>query len=157
MRDWVHCDEVANHQLPIAAAFWIIWIVSVEECSNLMQNLIQIRCSTCSVILNATATRYTCSVNRVYRPRWLVQWSHHCPHMCIPVHSPWLPGYMDVAQTILVLLTMAGVFLDGPLIYLYSLMLSLTSFSFKKESSTQEKIYPVKRFLNVTAPFFPFC
>ena len=26
------CDEAANHQLPTAASFWIIWIVSVEEC-----------------------------------------------------------------------------------------------------------------------------
>ena len=28
-------DEAANHQLPIAAAFWIIGIVSMEECSSL--------------------------------------------------------------------------------------------------------------------------
>ena len=41
----VQChNEAANHQLPIAAAFWIIWIVSREECSSLMQNLMQIRC-----------------------------------------------------------------------------------------------------------------
>ena len=33
--------------------------------------------------------------------------------MCIPVHSPWLPGYIDVTQTILTL-TMAGLFLDRP-------------------------------------------
>ena len=27
--EWVHCfDKAANHQLPIAAAFWIIWIFS---------------------------------------------------------------------------------------------------------------------------------
>ena len=32
--------------------------------------------------------------------------------MYIPVHSPWLPGYMDVVQTILI--TMAGLFLDRP-------------------------------------------
>ena len=51
-----HCDEAANHQLPIAAACLIIQIVSVEECSSLMQNLMQICCSTCSVILNGTAT-----------------------------------------------------------------------------------------------------
>ena len=44
-----HCrDEAANHQLPIAAASWIIWIVSVEKCSSLRQNLMQICCSTCS-------------------------------------------------------------------------------------------------------------
>ena len=32
-----------------------------------------------------------------------------------PVHSPWLPGYMDATQTILVVLTMAGNFPDRPL------------------------------------------
>ena len=37
-----YCDKAANHQLPKAVAFWIIWIVSVEEYSNLMQNLMQI-------------------------------------------------------------------------------------------------------------------
>ena len=32
----------------------------------------------------------------------------------ILVHSPWLPGYINVAQTILIILTMAGLFLDRP-------------------------------------------
>ena len=31
-------------------------------------------------------------------------------HMHIPVLSPWLPGYIDVVQDILVILTMAGLF-----------------------------------------------
>ena len=44
------------------------------------------------------------------RPHWLVQWSRHCSHMFIPVHSPWLPGYIDVTQTILIILTMVGLF-----------------------------------------------
>ena len=39
-------DEAANHRLPVAAALWIIQIVSEEECSSLMQNMMQIRCST---------------------------------------------------------------------------------------------------------------
>ena len=35
----VRCfDEAANHQLPVAGGFWIIRIVSGEECSSLMQN-----------------------------------------------------------------------------------------------------------------------
>ena len=111
MHEWAHChDEAANHQLPIAVAFWKIWIVSVEECSHLMQNLMHIHCSTQSVILNMMATQYTCSLNGVYQPQWLVQWSHHCSHMCIPVHSPWLPGYIDVMRTILIIITMAGLF-----------------------------------------------
>ena len=107
-------DEAANHQLPIAGAFWIIQIASVEECSRLMQNLMQICCSICSVILNVKAIQYTHSLNGTYRPHWLVQWSLHCPHMCIPVHSPWLPGYINVMGTILIILTMAGLFPDRP-------------------------------------------
>ena len=40
MHEWVFChDEAANHQLPIAAAYWIIQIFSMEECSSLTQNL----------------------------------------------------------------------------------------------------------------------
>ena len=39
-------DEAANHRLPIAVAFSIIRMVSVEECSSLTQNLMQIHCST---------------------------------------------------------------------------------------------------------------
>ena len=32
MHEQVLCsDEAANHQLPIAVAFWIIWIASAEE------------------------------------------------------------------------------------------------------------------------------
>ena len=116
MYEWVHChDEAAKHQLPKAAAFWIIWILSVEECSSLTQNWMQICCSTRSVILNAMATQYTCSLNGGYRPHWRVQWSHHGSCMCTPVYS-WLPGYTDVVQTILVILTMAGLFPDRPCI-----------------------------------------
>ena len=109
------CDEAAYHQLPIAEAFWIIQIVSTEECWSLMQILIQICCSVHSVILNAMATQYTCSLNGIYpstNPHWLVQWSHYCSLMPIPVHSPWLPGYIVVTQTILVILTMVGLFPD---------------------------------------------
>ena len=50
-------------------------------------------------------------LNGFYHPHWLVQWSHHCSHMCISIYSPWLPGYIDVTQTILIL-TIAGIFPD---------------------------------------------
>ena len=92
--------------------FWIIQIVSAEECSSLTQNLMQIHCSTHSVILNVMVTQYTYSLNSIYHPRWLVQWSCHCSHMHIPVHSLWLPGSIDVAWTVLIILTMPGLFLD---------------------------------------------
>ena len=69
MHEQAHChDEAANHQLPVAAGFWIIPIDSLEEFSSLMQNLMQIPCSTCWVILNEMATQYTCSLNGVYHP-----------------------------------------------------------------------------------------
>ena len=34
--------------------------------------------------------------------------------MRIPVQSPWLPGYIDVVRTVLVILTMAGLIPDRP-------------------------------------------
>ena len=80
----------------VPKAFWIIQIVSAEECSSLTKNLMPIYCSTRSVILNAVATQCTCSLNNIYE-HWLVRWSRHCSRMCIPVHSPWLPGYIRVA------------------------------------------------------------
>ena len=125
--EWVcFCDEAANHQLPIAATFWIIWIASMDEYSNLVQNLMQIHCSTHSVIWNATAKQYTCPLNNVYCPHWLVQWSHQCSHMCIPVHFPWLPGYIDVAQTIFIMLTTAGLFSDRLCIYYFYITIKMS-------------------------------
>ena len=121
MHEWALCrDEAANHQLPLATAFWIIQIVSMEECSSLTQNSMQICCSTHSVVLNAKAKQYTCSVSGIYHPHWLEQWNHHCSHMRIPVHSPWLTlmsGYTDVTQTVLIIVTMAGLFLGRPHIW----------------------------------------
>ena len=115
MHEWTLChDEAANHQLPIAVAVWIIQKVSTEEYSNLTQNWMRFHWSTHSVILNVTATQYTCSLRGFYRPHWLVQWSRHCSHMRISVHSPWLPGYINAAQTILFISTMAGLFPDRP-------------------------------------------
>ena len=59
MHERAYCrDEAASHHLPIAAAFWIIQIVSTEEYSSLMQNLMQIRFSTRSVILCVIAVQY---------------------------------------------------------------------------------------------------
>ena len=118
------CDKAANHQLPTAEAFWVLQIVSMEEYSSFTQSLMEICCSTRLVILNVTATPYTCSLNGVYCPHWLVQWSHHCSHMCIPVHSSWQPGYIDVVQTVLVILTMAGIFFGQTS---YSLLFSISS------------------------------
>ena len=112
MQEQAYChDKAANHQFSIAAAFWMIPIVSTGEHSSLMQNLVQVHSSAHPVILNVMALQYTFSLKGVYHPHWLVQWSCHCSHMCIPAHSPLLPGYINIAQNVL-LLTMAGLFLD---------------------------------------------
>ena len=78
-----------------------------------------------SVILNATATQCTRSLSSIYRPPWRVQWSHHCSHVHIPIHSPWLPRYIDVAQTVLTVLTMARLFPDRPCLVTMTRFLSL--------------------------------
>ena len=107
---WWSCPSPVAHNVGLLSHL----IVSMEECSSLTHKLMQIHCSTGSGILNATATQCTCSLNSVYCPHWLVQWSRHCSYMRIPVHSPWLPGYIDVMQTILIVLTMAGLSPDRP-------------------------------------------
>ena len=38
--------------------------------------------------------------------------------MRIPVHSPWLPGYINVAQIVLVILIVAGLFGQTHILYL---------------------------------------
>ena len=40
--------------------------------------------------------------------------SHHCSLMHVSVYSPWLPGYINVAQTILITLALARLFPDRP-------------------------------------------
>ena len=67
-----------------------------------------------SVILNAMATQYTCSLNGISHSHWLVEWNSQCSHLRIPVHSPGLPGYINVTQTILIILSMARLFQDRP-------------------------------------------
>ena len=119
---WWSCQSPVVHSCRLL----IIWIVSTEEYSNLMRNLMHICCSTGSFILNVMTTQYTCSLNGIYCPHWPVQWSHHCSHVHIPIHSPWLPGYIDVVQTILIL-TMAVLFLDRPCITILELYFSWIS------------------------------
>ena len=112
-------DEAASHQLPIAAAFWIIPVGFMEESSSLTQNLMQIFCSTHSVILNVMATQYTHSLNGMYCPHWLVHWScylscaHSSPlslaarlHWRHPNHSHYInKGWIFPGQTLFYIYT----------------------------------------------------
>ena len=116
--EWLHCFEAADHWQPIAAAFRIIQIVSTEECSGLTQNLMQSRRSTRSAVVSATPHGTRAHSVAPTAPR-LVQGRCQCSHTHVPVPSPWPPGYAEVAQTILIVLTMAGLFPDEPCIFLY--------------------------------------
>ena len=106
MQEWVRCcDEVANHRLPTAVAFGIIGIVSAEGCSSLSK-------TSCRFIAQLTQSFWMWWLQNKHAhtrasttPKWLAQWSGHCSHTRIPVHFPWLPGYMDVIQNILIILT----------------------------------------------------
>ena len=93
-------------------AFRIIRIVSMEECASLTQ-------------FDADSLLYSLShfecdghighmVSQQCLPPTLIQWSRHCSHVHILAHSPWLSGYIDVVQTLLIILTMAGLFLNRP-------------------------------------------
>ena len=89
-------------------------IVSVEGCSNLTQNLMQIHWSICSVILNVMVTQYTCSLNGIYHPQLT---SAVKSSLFTHVHFSPLSldtSYINVTQTTLIILTMAGLFLDRP-------------------------------------------
>ena len=79
--------------------------------------------------LNVTSTWYTYSLNSPYHSHWLVQWSRHCSRMCIPVHCPWLPGYINIMQTVLITLKMAG-FFAGQTLYILNAWF-LMSFSLR--------------------------
>ena len=63
---WWSCQSPVAHSCEL-----LNHTVSVEDCLSLTQNLMQIRCSTCSVILNEMVTQYTCSLNSIYCPCWL--------------------------------------------------------------------------------------
>ena len=63
MHEWACCpDEAANHQLPTAAAFWTMRIVSTEECLSLMQNWMQVHCSTQSFWMGRPHSTHTRSM-----------------------------------------------------------------------------------------------
>ena len=71
-------------------------------------------CSVCSVLLNVTTTQDTCSLHRCLPPplTGTLTVSLFTPVHSIP--SPWLPSYIDGTQTVLLMLTMAGLFPDRP-------------------------------------------
>ena len=116
MHEWARChDKAGNHQLPIASAFWIIGIVSEG-------GMFKLNAEFDEDSLLCLLSHFECDGHTVHMltqgclPPQLTStvWCCHCPCMHIPVHSPWLPRYLDIMQTILVILTMVGLFADKP-------------------------------------------
>ena len=60
-------------------------------------------------------SRFECDNHTVHMlTQWCLLLLLTSSSVCIPVHSPWLPGYINVVQTLLIILTMTGLFLDRP-------------------------------------------
>ena len=76
-----HTFIYATFTTSLPKAFWIIQIFSTEKCLHLTQNLMQIHCSTHSVTLNMMTTQYTRTLDGIYCPQWLLQWSRHFSHI----------------------------------------------------------------------------
>ena len=97
IQEWARSrEEAANHLLPRAAA--------LNHMNRFHGGMFKLNTKfdagplLYSLVLNVMATQYTCSLSGIYHPHCLVQWSRQCSRMRIPVHSPWLPGYIDVTN-----------------------------------------------------------
>ena len=69
-------------------------------------------------------------------------------HTCAFQSSPWLPSYIDVAQTVLIILTMAGLFLDRHCIHFSNLLIYILCSSIKisKWRNQDRTVQPQKHF-----------
>ena len=94
-----------------ALSWWSCQSPVAHSCS-LLNHLNSFRGRMFKINTKFDADSLLCSLNGVYHPHWLVQWSRHCPRTRIPVCSPWLPGYIDATQSVLVILILGVLFLD---------------------------------------------
>ena len=112
------CDEAANHQLPYRFGL-------LNHPNSFCRGMFQLKATFDADSLLYLLSPFECDGHTVH----MLTQCHLPPPMSstvksslftmrIPVHSPWLPGYNDVAQTILIILTMAGLFPDRPRIFL---------------------------------------
>ena len=133
----------------------VIRTVSAEECSSFMWNLMQSHCSTHSVIWvwQPHSTHAHCMASTT--PHCVVQWSRHCSHICIPVLSLCISGYINIMQTILIMLTIVGFFLDRsciPLLKLarlliYSFVVNYIGYVLNGFCTVHTKIADLKRYV----------
>ena len=108
---WVDALSWWSCQSPVAHSCSLLNHL-VEECPSLMQNLMHIHYSTLSFSIWRPHSTCAHSTVSIQPPHWLAEQSRHCSHMHIPVYCPWLSGYINVMQTVLIILAMAGLFPD---------------------------------------------
>jgi hypothetical protein len=87
-----------------------MWCFAKKACMRAVEwagTLMQIRWSACWVIVNATVTHYTSSVNGVSLPT-------DCSRMHSKVTSDWQPSYIRATWPVLEIFKMAGFFPDRP-------------------------------------------
>ena len=120
MHERAHChDEAASHQLPTAAAFWIIWIVSMEECSSLMQNLMHIHCSTHCLFECDGHTVHMLTQRRPLPPLTSTVKSSLFVHVRSSPLSLAVRLHRCCMETVLIRLTELDFFLDRLYLYIY--------------------------------------
>ena len=97
MSEQAHCHDEADHSCgllnhPISYHRVMFKPNAKLNSDSLLYSLSHFECDSHTVHV---------LIQQCLLPPWLVQWSRH-----------WLPGYIDVVQTIFIVLTMVGLFLD---------------------------------------------
>ena len=109
MREWVHCVEVThncsllNHPNTFCGGMFKLNLKC--DADSLLYSLSYFECNGHTVHLLTQQCLLPLLMSTVKSS--LFMHAHSSPHPC-------LPGYMDVTQTVLITLTMAGIFPDRP-------------------------------------------
>ena len=113
-RQWRLSRLLVVMKLPVTRCPWL-W--PSESWNSFHEGMFKLNAKFDADSLLYLLTHFECNshtvhrlTQQVYHPHWLVQWSHHCSPTYIPVYTPWLPIYIKVAQTVLVILTMVVLF-----------------------------------------------
>ena len=106
-------DEAANHQLPISGSL-------LNHPNSFHRGMFKLNAKFDADSLLYLLTHFECNSHTVH----MLAHGHLQPPLTgivklslytnIPVQSPWLLSYMDVVETVLIILTMAGLFPDRP-------------------------------------------
>ena len=111
MHEWARCcDEAANHQLSISCGL-------LNHLNSFHRGMCKLPGKFDTDSLLYLLSRFEFNGHTVHMlplqhlpPPLIstVKSSLFTSHMHVPVHCPWAPGYGDIVQTLLVILTIAG-------------------------------------------------